>query len=66
MENKTFYIPYGWVIMVKTSESRTSSFFRQKQKLREFYKRWKVGAITWEEIPGDYQILLQKYYGAGP
>lgn len=48
---------------MKVSESRTSSFFRQKQKLREFYKRWKVGAITWEEIPGDYQVLLMRYYG---
>jgi hypothetical protein len=35
------------------------------KKLREYYKRYKVGMVKWEQIPGSYQMLLKKYYKCG-
>jgi len=39
------------------------TFLKQKKLLRQYYKQYKAGMITWEQIPEDYQILLMKYYG---
>jgi hypothetical protein len=35
---------------------------RQKIQLKQYYKRLKAGAIIFEDIPKDYQVLLMKYY----
>jgi hypothetical protein len=54
-----------WEILegLKLAEMTRSEFLKEKAKLREYFKRLKVGMITWEEVPKEYQILLMKYYG---
>jgi hypothetical protein len=34
-------------------------------KLRQYYKQLKVGFITWNEIPSEYQYLIRRYYRLG-
>lgn len=40
----------------------SKDFNKQKHKLHEYYKKWKVGMIDWKDIPKKYQDLLMKYY----
>jgi hypothetical protein len=48
-----------------TPDIKSMSFIKKKQLLRQYYKRLKVGMISWNEVPEEYQILLMKYYGYG-
>lgn len=41
------------------------SMWKKKQRLRGIYKNWKVGALQWEDISPEDQMLLIKYYHAG-
>lgn len=36
---------------------------KEKIKLKQYYKQLKSNMIVWEDIPGEYQALLMKYYG---
>jgi hypothetical protein len=48
-----------------THDIKSMSFIKKKQLLRQYYKRLKVGMISWNEVPEEYQILLLRYYGVG-
>jgi hypothetical protein len=39
------------------------SFLKKKQLLHQYYKQLKSGMIVIEEVPDEYRLLLQKYYG---
>lgn len=39
------------------------SFNKQKQELRQTYKRYKAGLIKEEQLTGEQKRLLRKYYG---
>lgn len=41
----------------------SKSFNKEKQILRGWWKKYKVGMVKWEQIPPKYQDLLIKYYG---
>ncbi len=39
------------------------SFNKQKQELRQTYKRYKAGLIKEEQLDDETKRLLRKYYG---
>lgn len=39
------------------------SFNKQKQELRQLYKRYKAGIIKEEQLTEEQKRLLRKYYG---
>lgn len=39
------------------------SFHKQKEELRQTYKRYKVGLIKEDELTDEQKRLLKKYYG---
>jgi len=39
------------------------SFNKQKQELRQTYKRYKAGMIKEEDLTDEQKRLLKKYYG---
>jgi hypothetical protein len=51
----------GWEFIEKTTGEMPLS--KKKGILRTWYKRYKVGAVKWQDIPSNYQELLKKYYG---
>ena len=50
-------------VVMKRDVMDEVEFLKQKAKLREYYKKIKAGIITIEDVPDDYKILLQRYYG---
>ena len=44
-------------------KNEQTEFNKEKAKLREYFKKLKVGMITWNSIPEKYQSLLIRYYG---
>lgn len=37
--------------------------YKEKMKLRETYKKYKIGLIKEEDLSDEELMLLQKYYG---
>jgi hypothetical protein len=47
------------------TRSEQLSFNKEKEKLREYFKKLKVGMIEWNQVPEHYQRLLERYYHIG-
>lgn len=44
-------------------KEETFSFYKQKIELRSYHKKLRAGIVQWEDVPREYQELLQRFYG---